>query len=89
MYLANQRQVTFKELAGLSFVVLNDIGSWKTIIQENIPDAKFLYQTEYDALSELTNIPVSPSLLLMSHNQTIHMTQLILLHYQLLIVQQQ
>lgn len=54
MYLANKRQVTFKELFGLSFVVLNDIGPWKTIIQENIPDAKFLYQTEYDALSELT-----------------------------------
>lgn len=54
MYLANQRQVTFKELAGLSFVVLNEIGPWKQIIQENIPDAKFLYQTEYDALSELT-----------------------------------
>lgn len=54
MYLANQRQVTFKELAGLSFVVLNEIGPWKQIIQSNIPNAKFLYQTEYDALSELT-----------------------------------
>lgn len=60
MYLANQRQVTFKELAGLSFVVLNDIGPWKTIIQENIPDAKFLYQTEYDALSELTKYTSFP-----------------------------
>lgn len=54
MYLANQRQVTFKELAGLSFVVLNEIGPWKQIIQSHIPNAKFLYQTEYDALSELT-----------------------------------
>ncbi|MBD8087560.1 LysR family transcriptional regulator [Limosilactobacillus sp. c11Ua_112_M] len=54
MYLVNQRQVTFKELAGLSFVVLNEIGPWKQIIQSNIPNAKFLYQTEYDALSELT-----------------------------------
>ncbi len=54
MYLANQRQVTFNELAGLSFVVLNEIGPWKQIIQSNIPNAKFLYQTEYDALSELT-----------------------------------
>ena len=54
MYLANQRQVTFKELAGFSFVVLNEIGPWKQIIQSNIPNAKFLYQTEHDALSELT-----------------------------------
>lgn len=54
MYLANQRQVSFKELAGLSFVVLNEIGPWKQVIQDNIPDAKFLYQAEYDALNELT-----------------------------------
>ena len=54
MYLANQQQVTFKELAGLSFVVLSDIGPWKEVIQDNIPDAKFLYQSEYDALTELT-----------------------------------
>lgn len=54
MYLANQRQVQFKELSGLSFVVLSAIGPWKEIIQKEIPDAKFLYQNEYAALSELT-----------------------------------
>lgn len=54
MYLANQQQVTFKELAGLSFVVLNEIGPWKQIIQNNIPKAKFLYQAEYDSMRELT-----------------------------------
>ena len=54
MYLANQRQITFKELAGLSFVVLNEIGPWKQVIQDNIPNAKFLYQAEYDSMRELT-----------------------------------
>ncbi len=54
MYLANQQQVTFKELAGLSFVVLNEIGPWKQVIQDNIPNAKFLYQAEYDSMRELT-----------------------------------
>lgn len=54
MYLANQRTVTFKELRGISFVLLNDIGPWKTIVQRQIPEAKFLYQTDYDALRELT-----------------------------------
>ncbi|MBB1124118.1 LysR family transcriptional regulator [Limosilactobacillus albertensis] len=54
MYLANQRQVSFKELAGLSFVVLNEIGPWKQIIQDHIPNAKFLYQAEYDSMQELT-----------------------------------
>lgn len=54
MYLANQQQITFKELAGLSFVVLNDIGPWRQVIQDHIPNAKFLYQAEYDSLHELT-----------------------------------
>lgn len=54
MYLANQQQISFKELAGLSFVVLNEIGPWKQIIQDNIPKAKFLYQAEYDSMQELT-----------------------------------
>lgn len=54
MFLANQQQVSFNELRGLSFVVLNDIGSWKKFIQDNIPDAKFLYQTERDAMNEIT-----------------------------------
>lgn len=54
MYLANQRTVTFKELRGISFVLLNDIGPWRTIVQRQIPEAKFLYQTDYDALRELT-----------------------------------
>lgn len=43
MYLANQRSITFEELKGLSFVVMDDIGPWKTIVQDNIPNAKFLY----------------------------------------------
>ncbi|MGN1280161.1 MAG: LysR family transcriptional regulator, partial [Limosilactobacillus sp.] len=30
------------------------IGPWKKIVQEHIPDAKFLYQTDYTALRELT-----------------------------------
>lgn len=55
MFLANKQKLAFKELKGLSFVVLNDIGPWKEIIQNNIPDAKFLYQSEWDALREITN----------------------------------
>lgn len=54
MYLANQQTITFKELAGLSFVVISDIGSWKQVIQEHIPDAKFLYQAQREALNEIT-----------------------------------
>lgn len=53
-YLAGKQQVGFKELADLSFIVLSDIGAWKKIIQDNIPDAKFLYQRQQEALLEIT-----------------------------------
>lgn len=54
MYHANQKTVTFAELKGLSFLVLHDIGPWRDIIQQNIPDAKFLYQEQRAAFTELT-----------------------------------
>jgi len=53
-YLANKSSVKFEELKGMSFIVINDIGIWKQIIQDNIPDAKFLYQEQYDAFKEIT-----------------------------------
>lgn len=60
MYLANSQQVSFKDLAGLSFVVLNDIGPWKEIIKKYIPNAKFLYQEEWAALTEITKYSSFP-----------------------------
>lgn len=53
-YLANKNSVKFEELKGMSFIVISDIGIWKQIIQDNIPDAKFLYQEQYDAFQEIT-----------------------------------
>lgn len=60
MYLANQRSITFEELKGLSFVVMDDIGPWKTIVQDNIPNAKFLYQAQRDSLNEITKYTKFP-----------------------------
>ncbi|MQS76196.1 LysR family transcriptional regulator [Companilactobacillus halodurans] len=54
MALASLNSVTFKQLKGLSFIVLTDIGVWKDIIQQEIPDAKFLYQAQRAAFSEIT-----------------------------------
>ncbi len=58
--LASQSQVTFQDLKGMSFVVLTDIGIWKKLIQEAIPEAKFLYQEDLTALSELTQYSAFP-----------------------------
>ncbi|MCH4009704.1 LysR family transcriptional regulator [Companilactobacillus sp.] len=53
-YLANKNSVTFSELKGLSFIVIDQIGIWKDIIQQNIPDAKFMYQPQVDSFNEIT-----------------------------------
>ena len=54
MYQANQSSVTFNDLKGLSFLVLADIGPWKDIIQQEIPETKFLYQDQEDTFSEIS-----------------------------------
>ncbi|PWG00467.1 LysR family transcriptional regulator [Levilactobacillus bambusae] len=54
MYQANQPDVTFSDLTGLSFLVLADIGPWIMLIEHHIPNAKFLYQQQPDSFSEIT-----------------------------------
>lgn len=54
MYQANQPTIRFAELRGLSFLVLQDIGVWRHIIQTEIPDAQFMYQAQRDAFLEIT-----------------------------------
>ena len=54
MYHANQPTIQFKELRGLSFLVLQDIGIWRDIIQDQIPDAQFMYQAQRDAFTKIT-----------------------------------
>lgn len=59
-YQANQTSISFSDLFQMSFVVLGDIGSWKDIISQHIPDAKFLFQQEYEALKEITDYSSFP-----------------------------
>lgn len=49
----NKTETTFQEMAGFSFVVLRDIGIWQQIIEDNIPNAKFIYQDEVDDFNEI------------------------------------
>lgn len=60
MYQANQEKITFAELKDLSFIVMNDIGPWRQIIQKAIPDAHFFYQGQRDAFSEITRFSDFP-----------------------------
>lgn len=58
--LTSRKTVAFKELAGLSFVVLNNIGIWTDIIKKNIPNAKFLFQQNETNFNEIRNNSVFP-----------------------------
>ena len=51
---ANQSTIKFADLKGLSFLVPANVGLWRNIIQQSIPNAKFLYQEQRSALSEIT-----------------------------------
>lgn len=57
---ANQTAVSFKDLAGLSFVVLDDIGAWKDVIGKEIEDAHFMCQDELYAMDEITRYSSFP-----------------------------
>lgn len=57
---ANKTETTFQEMAGFSFVVLRDIGIWQQIIEDNIPNAKFIYQDEVDDFNEIRHYSSLP-----------------------------
>ena len=52
--------ISFKELQGMSFIVLRDIGAWREVIQTEIPQATFIYQEEKNSLVELTRHSTLP-----------------------------
>ncbi|APX71729.1 LysR family transcriptional regulator [Companilactobacillus allii] len=54
MIQANQTSIKFSELHDLSFVILSNIGLWRDIVQKSIPKAKFFYQEQQEAFSEIT-----------------------------------
>ncbi|MGM9904741.1 LysR family transcriptional regulator [Lactobacillus sp.] len=58
--LAKKGSVTFQELAGVSFIVLQDIGPWKQIKEKAIPHPHFIYQDDVDSLTELTKYSQLP-----------------------------
>ncbi|GEO69254.1 LysR family transcriptional regulator [Levilactobacillus acidifarinae] len=52
--LAQRQAVTFNDLTGMSFLVVQAIGPWKKIVEDNIPDASFLYQADLSAMSQIS-----------------------------------
>ncbi|MDD7693793.1 MAG: LysR family transcriptional regulator [Lactobacillaceae bacterium] len=51
---AQKKQLSFADPAGLSFLVVQDIGPWRKVVEDNIPDATFLYQEDLKAMSQIS-----------------------------------
>lgn len=69
--LAQKKSVTFKDLKDCSFLVYDQIGIWKNIIEKNIPSANFMYQSSLenlDTISSSTNFIVFRSNLTIEKN---------------------
>lgn len=58
--LASKTNISFADLKDMSFLVIQDIGIWQQIIQEQIPDAKFLYQQDPANFDEIRNNSIFP-----------------------------
>lgn len=58
--LSQKESVTFNDLKGMSFLEVQDIGPWRRLTENNIPDAKFLYQEDIPALEEISKYSKFP-----------------------------
>jgi DNA-binding transcriptional LysR family regulator len=58
--LAQRSAVSFNDLAGLSFLVVQDTGPWEKLIEKHIPEAKFLYQKDLGSMKELSQYSTFP-----------------------------
>lgn len=52
--LSQRQHISFADLAGLSFLVVQDIGPWRQIVEAHIPNASFLYQEDLSAMSQIS-----------------------------------
>ena len=51
--LAGRKGVSFAEMNGERFLMLNNVGAWDAVVRREMPDSRFLLQTEWESLHEL------------------------------------
>lgn len=59
----SRSSVTFQELAGMTFLVADQIGVWRDITEKHIPDAKFVYQQDLNSMRLLASASTLPTFL--------------------------
>lgn len=64
--LAHCKTLSLSDINGQNMIVMPDIGFWKDIIDEKMPDSRFLMQTDKTSFEDLLEASVLPANL--SHN---------------------
>lgn len=59
--LSQRLECSFSDLNGESFLVAQNIGYWDRIIREHMPDSRFLFQNDIDALTEIVRSSTMPA----------------------------
>ena len=57
---AREKEISFKDLSGTSFLVAQNVGFWGELFKKEIPNAKFLYQDDKKEYSQLLNFSIMP-----------------------------
>ena len=58
--LAKRKKISFKDMNGESFLMASEVGLWENIVRTEMPDSRFLLQSDLDALLEITVTSVLP-----------------------------
>ena len=53
MVAKNQKEISFRELQNLNFVVFSEIGPWRKLVQAELPKANLMFQEKSKAVKEL------------------------------------
>lgn len=59
--LASYKTVSFKDINGYTFPILANLGIWRKIIEEHMPDSHFLPQYDLDVLTEIADYSTFPT----------------------------
>lgn len=58
--LAKQKEISFSDLKGKTLISPSNIGFWQQIYENEIPDAKIIYQSRSHEYSEILNFSILP-----------------------------
>lgn len=55
------KELTYNQMNGTTFLMAENIGIWKNVVETNMPDSKYLLQDSVDALSQIVIFSTIPS----------------------------